>query len=864
MALGISAVAGVRGIQVTEDGSNTRVRLTLDRPIPLKTSAESSEIFIVEGFSKADWNADEKGSGEGDVKEYYVEEYSSGSGELVIRTTPGARLKEANMAPADEVYHYDVIFESGDGPAMPSSGRGMLIVNKVQVGRKGDATRMVFYLNRPGNFHFNVNASGSQAMIIPDERMRWEAQTTMSHPTGLFKGYELIDRGDQMGIKISMVDGTKIGQGTIQDATSPEPKYVIDLMPDTVSDVSQKRLFDKEVSPEMGWGMNAWGTAPAVVPSWKPDPGSGEKKDTGLVRSMDILTQNDDTIIKFVTKEPLNFDVTENDYTNQVIVHLPKISWMDVDALDKNGGLIDSYKVDQSSPGGTNLVLSVRKGTHVIGKKTVSGGDDQVHRFIIHLNQNENKTPEWLVEATTEKLTYEEDDREEVETTQVVYRGGVTPNASIGQGMFAGWNAVYMGGEGKISGGNSAGASRRLYAGSTGIAGEGYVGFGQELVNGLYVSGDIFAGHYLMKQTRTFKNGNQYDGEMKIGFNWGMSMRVGSYVSPMALLYGRLGVVSTDFWFKGTDSSPGNVIFPGDYSKRNRTGFLYGVGIDTAYNDYTSIRFEANQLTYQSFMCKSDLGNNNVKYRFILNQFAVGMTHHFRPMSGPSAVPIYEDSVVRGLYGGGSFSLNNVYARRDFKNTTGGADIKYHGSSGNSDPVWGFYGGYGHADGRFYYAGEAQVTMNESVIQEQLTHPGGGGQYENFRDSLKWRWGVVGRLGYILNHGVMGYGKLGFVSSKFTRSYDFTAGSPHQFAAAVKKNKNLLGMRLGGGLEVAVNRVIGIRGDWTLDYYPKVSLQSPTEAGAKETQAIIDNRFGIGLTVYLSDALAKMGLGNIL
>ena len=88
------------------------------------------------------------------------------------------------------------------------------------------------------------------------------------------------------------------------------------------------------------------------------------------VKSMIIFTQNEDTIIIFSTQEPLEFDIIENEYTNQIIVHLPKTEWTAVESMDKNGGLIESYTVDQEAdPKTTNITFNVQKGTNVIGRR---------------------------------------------------------------------------------------------------------------------------------------------------------------------------------------------------------------------------------------------------------------------------------------------------------------------------------------------------------------------------------------------------------------------------------------------------------------------------------------------------------------
>lgn len=852
-ALPSLSLASISRIAIAPQENGATVKLLLDKPFPLKISSESDEVFVVEGFNLSDWSMDKQGPGQGIVKEYYVEDYSSGSAELVIRTKPGFKIQDAQLNPKGSHYIYEISFISSDSPPAMESRGTPLMIDKVQVGQKGDATRLVMHLNRSANFNFSVNSQGTEIMILPDERMRWEAQTTMQYTSGFFKGYELIDQGATMALKIKTTPGTKVGSASIQDANSSSPKYVIDLIPDTISNVGDGTMFDSRMSPAP---ITGWQASPA-------DFGQGavpQGADTGLIQSMDILTQNDDTVVKFVTKEPLNLDVTENEYTSQIIIHLPKVNWTNINALDRNGGLIDSYKIDQSSLDGTNLILNVKKGTHVIGKKTVSGGNTQAHRFIIHLNQNEHKIPEWLVSATTMYQEKEEDNKDDLETVPMLYRGGASPTATIGQGLYAGWNINFFGTEDKLEASNTTGgASQKLFSGVTGAGGEGYVGYGMHIMDSVYFGGELSLGYYLSKQTRTYKDAASYESSCKLGMNWGGSIRIGGYVSPTALLYARLGAQSTDFWFKGSKDSTGDVIFPGSYSKRNRTGFLYGVGLDTVYNDYTSMRFEVSQVNYQPFKYNTTNAagvQNDIKHRFLLNQISFGMTHYFNPMSGPAASPIYDESVVRGVYGGVLFAINNMHSKRDFKN----GPTNYYGGSSNSDPVWGFYTGYGKAHGRFYYAAEVDVSLSESITKETVTFS--AAQKESFTDSLKWRWGAVGRLGYIFNHGVMGYAKLGLVSSKFQRSNTNTipVGGTTKFAAEKKFNKLLKGIRTGAGLEVTVNNVLGVRGDWTLDYYPKVILKG--EKGGTEKQTIIDNRFGVGLTIYLSDMLSSMGLGT--
>ena len=61
--------------------------------------------------------------------------------------------------------------------------------------------------------------------------------------------------------------------------------------------------------------------------------------------------------------------------------------------------MIESYTVDQEAdPKTTNITFNVQKGTNVIGRTVSSRGFRQNSRIEIDLKQDENKSPEWLVD----------------------------------------------------------------------------------------------------------------------------------------------------------------------------------------------------------------------------------------------------------------------------------------------------------------------------------------------------------------------------------------------------------------------------------------------------------------------------------
>lgn len=854
-----SCWAIISGISFSQKSQTVMaVSVTTNKPINFQVTPESDEIVVLGGFRASDWKAPMEGPGQGFVIDYFVEEYEDGSAELVLHTKPGSRVQGGKFNMNGSVPQYDILIEGPSGP--PMRVQGIPVVSNVQVGKKGPYTRVVFGMNEAIDFEIKYNEAGDKIAFTPKRRIKWTAPTSDKKRLGSFGGYYLVDLGNKIGIIFVVRPGTKVGRGMVLNAQSDAPKYVVDLAPDNMASMKD-HLFDdgmgqqgqQRQQPSLN---NAWGNGEERF-------GSSQVTRSQAVQSMNILTQNNDTIVNFSTKEPLEFDITENDHTNQVIVHLPKVDWAGVESMDKNGGLINNYKVDQSDPNTTNIIFNVQKGTSVIGRKVSSGGVGQNSRFIIHLNQNENKSPDWLVDDSVKSLPYDEAHKEEVQASQVVYGGGVSEHASIGDGFYGGIQVSYFGAEQKNNSSNTVPDTRTLRSGLTGVTGQFIVGLGRK-INQFYAGGELFAGYMGAKQVHELKDGgSKYTSEVLPGFTWGAAVRVGQYVSPAALLYGRLGVMSTDFYFRAPDSATGAVIFPDKYAKRNRTGFMYMVGLDTAIDDRTSARFEVGQVNYQVFGHKTNVGgnNNSIEHRFIMNQLSLALITHLSPMMGPSAITLYEDSVVPGLYVGGTFNFHNTVEKREVTGLTstgsGGTATNLYTASGNTDPVWGVYAGFSRTNNRFAYAGEAQVSLNDAIMEESINRNTGG--LESYRDKLQWTSGLVGKVGWILNHGVTAWAKFGGVMSRFSRT-PRTTGTGRYFAASSAHKKNIFGLRTGADLEVAVNRMLGIRGTWTMDYYPKFTIKDATNANVKEDVSIIDNRFGIGLTVYLGDTLASTGL----
>jgi hypothetical protein len=850
-----SCWAIISGISFSQkDQNTTNVSVVTNEPINFQVTPESDEIVVLGGFRFSDWKAPLEGNAQGAVVDYFVEEYEDGSAELVLHTKPGARVLGGKFNMNGSVPQYDILIEGPTGT--PLQGEGIAVVSDVQVGKKGPYTRVVFGMNDSVDFDVKYNEEGDKIAFTPKTRVKWAAPTSDKKQLGSFGGYYLVDLGNKIGVILVVRPGTKVARGMVINAQTPAPKYVIDLAPASMASM-ENQLFDDGLNQgDQNNLNNSWGAVGG-------ENNFSQTKQNQDVQSMNIFTQNDDTIINFSTKSAIEFDVTENEYTNQVTVHLPKTDWTAVEAMDKSGGLIEGYKIDQSDPKTTNITFNVQKGTNVIGSKVSSGGEGQNSRFVIHLNQNENKSPDWLVDDSIDSLPYDEAHKEEVQTSQIVYRGGVSEHASVGDGFYGGLQASYFGAEQKNNSSNTSPDSRSLRSGLTGVTGHVVFGLGKK-INRFYGGGEIFVGYMGAKQVHELQaDGRKDTSEVVPGFTWGAAARVGHYISAVGLLYARLGILSTDFYFRSKDTARGALIFPDSYAKRNRTGFLYAVGLEAALNDRMSVRFETGQINYQVFGHKTNLGglNNSIEHRFIMNQLSLGIMAHLNPMTGPSAITLFEDSFVEGFYIGGSFSFHNTTEKRELDGLTtiggSGTSTKFYTASGNTDPVWGMFAGFSNSANRFAYAGEAQVSLTDAIIEESISRDGSG--FESYRDKLQWTWGLVGKAGWILNHGVTAWAKLGAVTSRFKRT-PRTTGDGRYFAASKAFKKNIFGLRTGADLEVSINRMLGIRGSWTFDYYPSFIIKDSSNNIIKEKVSVMDNRFGIGLTVYLNDTLKSAGL----
>lgn len=802
-------------------------------PQNLKVEKLDDETFIVRFPVGTEWNTRTSEVFGGLIKTFTYVPYDDGAGDLVIKTDPSLALRTFGLL---KDKNFNLSFnQATQEQKIPLTNP--LVINNLRIGQKNGRTRIVFDMNHVVDFVLKENQEGTKIILIPSEKPLWKPKTSLTQSIGLFEKYTVYDNGRELAIEFLLKPHTKVAETFLMDVKTDNPRFIVDL--DTLSDVSvidpvsinatqeanerASGFFEKEESTEEV-------SAPVDV----------------LVKKMDIIAQSDDTILKLETIKDQNYSITENTYMNQVIIHLPKTNWKNVIIPRNKGGLIQGFTVDQTSPDVTNLVLTVQKGTHVTGKK-VFGKGSGLPRFIIYLNQEENKTPEWLIEETTEKTPYYDRELDELRTSRIIYRGGISPYINVGEGFYLGIQGDQLATE-NTSHSQIYTSNRRRY-----LSGNNFGG-GAHLYTGYGVSYDRFygglelrLGGYGVDEKTYYRGTNTYNSSSEINFTWDVSTRLGAYISPTTLAFGRLGVTSTNFSYDGSNSADGIFIFPGSFAKNARTGFLFGFGLESAVTDQFSVRLEANQINYQGI--QYSLNNGTKKDRNILNQVSLGMSYKPNPMSCPAMGNFFEESTGTGLYFGLDTGMGNMMNARQVDGKSGATTTYYEGQSGSSEPIWGIFGGYSYNIGRFFLAAELQMGLNQILIKEYLSN--GTSTTDSYSNKLKWLWSAGIRPGYIFNHGTIAYARLGILGATLTHKTDFSSSTVRQFASGPNTTERIWGLRTGGGIEVFVNPNVSVRADYIFDYMPRTVFKDPTVSGVEERVNIINNQFKIGLAYTL-------------
>lgn len=847
----------VQDIQIVDQEGTPTLSFSFDEVFSPEPDQEDDETLLIEFPEDTTWTPPLSKSSNLGLSYTYVP-YQDGAGDLIIKKDK--RLMVGNLTQGNHNRYVLSFYAQPSSqlpvprlqnslPATPVNASSAppqntppmsepLTIKGIRVGSKNQRTRLVFDLNRQTKFIIKENDNFSSIYILPTEVTRWIPAPASSEAFGFFKGYQLVKLDNDVGIEVSVTPGTRIVQASVIGGKTLHPKLVVDLAPQSFiptvhsyADPSKIEDTYAAMKEKNNLLLNR-GDSFSVFP------------ENTLIKEMNILSQNNDTIIRLLMSEVKNFDVQENKITREVTISLPKMIWDNVKVTEEKAGLVEGFKVDQTDPDHTNLVFKVSKETSVMGKK--SFGIKGNGRFVVYLNQKERKTPTWLIDASASEVSYDDLEKEEGEVSRLMYHGGVTPYTNIGDGFYVGLKAASLAGQSE-SHSSHGGFTNNLSTANFGGGIHLLAGYGMD-INRIYMGAEVNLGIYGADSKPSYTvAGAQSSSSSEIRTTWGLTGRLGYYISPTSLLYARLGVNSSKFTYSGSSNATGEIIFPGSYSNNNRTGFLYGLGLESALNDRLSVRIEGAQINYQPFTYKS--GADYKKDRPLLNEINLGIGYKLSPMSGPAIGDIFEESVGTGFYFGADGGLSTVINHRHVTGVNGtGAATVYDGDGSNVDPSWGLFAGYSYHQDKFFMAGELQLALTKPIISESILQ--GGTTTESYSNKLQWLWALTARPGYIFNHGTIGYGRIGFVGGNFSHSSQHS-GVQNAFTTGGSNKSYGFGIRIGAGIETFLTKHLSLRSDYILDYIPSVRVKNPSNASLNEKINLINNEFKLGLSWYI-------------
>ena len=834
----------VKQVNLTTSEGMPGVSFIFDEAFSPEPDQENEETLLIEFPEDTRWEAPLSQESPLGLSYTYIP-YQDGAGDLVIKKDKRLALSGLKkIRPTEYTLSFSAqgvmqpsVIPSAQIATTNSAPKGPLTIKEVRVGPKNKNTRLVLELNRQTKFIIKENEDFSKIYILPTEITQWVPPAASSQTLGSFKGYKLVKMNNDVGIEVEIDKGTRILKAFLMGEQTTNPKLVMDLgsqsfVPTIHDQASSEKINDLYSSMKsQNNAMLNRGDSFSVF------------SENDLVKSMNILVQNNDTIIRLITSDVKNFDVQENKVTQEATIYLPKIIWEKVKTTEEKAGLIQSYRVDQTDPNHTKVIFKLQKGASIVGKK--SFGQKGNGRFALYLNQKEKKTPTWLIDASASELSYDDLEKEEGEVSSLVYQGGITPYTNVGTGVYVGLKASSLAGQQKSHSKHGA-YSTELSPANFGGGIHFLAGYGINF-DKIYTGAELNVGLYGADSKSSFNIGGETHSSTEIRSSWGIAGRLGYYISPTSLLYGRLGVASTNFSYSGSPTATGEIIFPGNYSRGSRTGFLYGLGLESALNDRLSVRVEGAQINYQGFSYRS--GTTSKKDRPLLNEINLGVGYKLSPMSGPAIGAIYEENVGTGFYFGADGGLSTLLNHRQLNGVNAAnALTSYDGEGSTVDPAWGVFAGYSYHQDKFFMAGELQFSLTKPLVSESIYN--GGTTTESYTNKLQWMWALTARPGYIFNHGTIGYGRIGFVGGNFSHSAQHSSAQ-RTFTAAGSYKAHALGVRLGAGLETFINRHVTLRSDYVLDYLPGIKIKDPNNGQVKENISLINNEFKLGLSWYL-------------
>ncbi len=277
---------------------------------------------------------------------------------------------------------------------------------------------------------------------------------------------------------------------------------------------------------------------------------------------------------------------------------------------------------------------------------------------------------------------------------------------------------------------------------------------------------------------------------------------VGYWLNDDSMIYGRFGIVEAGF---DTD-----YIESGNSYGESRTlmGMRVGVGAETTLTGNLFLRLDYSYTDYEDYDITYSGGRDN----FANNESLVrlGLGYRFPGGEKQDANAGAENQIdLAGFYigaGGGQNRLNSKNTGDRQAGSTLEVDAGEGGATG------GLFGGYGVVWHNVYLGAEAEAEISD-VTWEREREPTG----RVFEIDKEGGIGAALRAGYVLPGGALAYARAGVMYSKFNTEVTTTGNH-------FEEDEYLLGLRVGGGLELPISEDFFARLEYTYTEYEDSSL----------------------------------------
>lgn len=260
-----------------------------------------------------------------------------------------------------------------------------------------------------------------------------------------------------------------------------------------------------------------------------------------------------------------------------------------------------------------------------------------------------------------------------------------------------------------------------------------------------------------------------------------------------------------------------------------QTGFQLGGGIETPLTPRVFLRMQYAHTDYNAYGMTIPSGTDS--FGAADDTVSIGLVYRFFDQSfGAKSRTAVPASRLDGFYAGAQVGYGGISSWNQGPREGGTTLTADRGGSG---PGGGIFGGYGRTFGRLYLGAEIDGGGNgESWVNRR--GPDGRDYGVNKIANL----GLSARAGYVLASGALIYGRLGPSLGFYDTRNDTSTSTVTQESA-------VLGLGIGFGMEVPVNKHVFLRADYGYDLYNSKYTISTTEGG--EQFRSNDSQFSVGI-----------------